>query len=222
MVTVSDPRVHQVPLRENHDPLEDASHALPTVAGHGASDGGNRYMLRSAVIEKLARASKDLDGASIAIVEGFRPTSVQAAEFAARQQHLSAVRPHLELEELERETSIFVAPPTPHAPHVSGGAVDLTLVDRRGRELDLGCPVDGFRQGADLTCFFACPDIPASARELRSQLATVLTAQDLVNYPSEWWHWSYGDRYWAYVTGHGAAIYGAAGAASNRPQSPRT
>ena len=29
-----------------------------------------------------------------------------------------------------------------------------------------------------------------------------------VNYPTEWWHWSFGDRYWAFVTGHGAARYG--------------
>jgi hypothetical protein len=30
----------------------------------------------------------------------------------------------------------------------------------------------------------------------------------LVNYPTEWWHWSYGDRYWALLTGADHAIYG--------------
>ena len=29
----------------------------------------------------------------------------------------------------------------------------------------------------------------------------VLSAAGLVNYPTEWWHWSYGDRYWALATG---------------------
>ncbi|MDT7587682.1 MAG: zinc D-Ala-D-Ala dipeptidase, partial [Pseudonocardiales bacterium] len=29
-----------------------------------------------------------------------------------------------------------------------------------------------------------------------------------VNYPTEWWHWSYGDRYWAIKTTAAAAIYG--------------
>jgi hypothetical protein len=43
--------------------------------------------------------------------------------------------------ELERLTSRFVAPIT-MAPHVAGAAVDLTLVDSGGRELDLGTPVD--------------------------------------------------------------------------------
>jgi zinc D-Ala-D-Ala dipeptidase len=29
-----------------------------------------------------------------------------------------------------------------------------------------------------------------------------------VNYPTEWWHWSYGDRYWAVMTDAPAALYG--------------
>ncbi|WP_281286552.1 M15 family metallopeptidase [Herbidospora galbida] len=41
-------------------------------------------------------------------------------------------------------------------------------------------------------------------------LGTALTEAGLVNYPTEWWHWSYGDRYWAHVTGAGTARYGSA------------
>ena len=37
----------------------------------------------------------------------------------------------------------------------------------------------------------------------------VMTAAGLVNYPREWWHFSYGDRYWACVTGSAQARYGA-------------
>ena len=36
----------------------------------------------------------------------------------------------------------------------------------------------------------------------------------LVNYPTEWWHWSYGDRYWALISGADAALYGPVLAAS--------
>ena len=39
-------------------------------------------------------------------------------------------------------------------------------------------------------------------------LADCLGDAGFVNYPTEWWHWSFGDRYWAFVTGHGAARYG--------------
>ena len=30
---------------------------------------------------------------------------------------------------------------------------------------------------------------------------------DFANYPTEYWHWSYGDRYWAYHKGEDHAIY---------------
>jgi D-alanyl-D-alanine dipeptidase len=36
----------------------------------------------------------------------------------------------------------------------------------------------------------------------------VLAAAGLVNYPGAWWHWSYGDRYWALLTGAGSAPFG--------------
>jgi D-alanyl-D-alanine dipeptidase len=39
-------------------------------------------------------------------------------------------------------------------------------------------------------------------------LGGALGAVGLVNYPTEWWHWSYGDRYWALTTGAPAALYG--------------
>jgi len=36
-----------------------------------------------------------------------------------------------------------------------------------------------------------------------------MEAAGFVNYPTEWWHWSFGDRYWAFCAGEHEAIYGA-------------
>ncbi|WP_436497049.1 hypothetical protein [Actinokineospora sp. HUAS TT18] len=65
--------------------------------------------------------------------------------------------------------------------HVAGAAVDLTLCTPGGVEL---------------------------GGEVKANLDTALTAVGMVNYPAEWWHWSYGDRYWAFVTGAVSARYG--------------
>ena len=54
----------------------------------------------------------------------------------------------------------------------------------------------------------AADGIGASARAHRVLLASVLGGAGLVNYPTEWWHWSFGDRYWALMTGADAAVYG--------------
>jgi len=55
------------------------------------------------------------------------------------------------------------------------------------------------------------PRIQSGAPEAhanRKTLTAALTNAGLVNYPTEWWHWSYGDRYWAFVTGAPHALYG--------------
>jgi zinc D-Ala-D-Ala dipeptidase len=35
-----------------------------------------------------------------------------------------------------------------------------------------------------------------------------MDAGGFINYPQEWWHWSYGDRYWAFQTSAEATLYG--------------
>ncbi len=104
-------------------------------------------------------------------------------------------------------TSRFVAP-VEVAPHVAGAAVDLTLVDACGDELDLGTPIDATPEQSDGRCYFAADGIGADARAHRELLAQVLCDAGLVNYPTEWWHWSFGDRYWALVSGAERALYG--------------
>ncbi|MCZ0970531.1 hypothetical protein O1L55_01370 [Streptomyces albulus] len=42
----------------------------------------------------------------------------------------------------------------------------------------------------------------------RALLGRALGGAGFVNYPSEWWHWSYGDRYWGLLTGARCAVYG--------------
>lgn len=38
-------------------------------------------------------------------------------------------------------------------------------------------------------------------------MGDVLEAVGFVNYPTEYWHWSYGDRYWAYHKQKSNALY---------------
>jgi D-alanyl-D-alanine dipeptidase len=58
-------------------------------------------------------------------------------------------------------------------------------------------------------CYTRAGNISEEARAHREILGAALTSAGMVNYPTEWWHWSYGDRYWALETGAAAARYGA-------------
>ena len=75
-------------------------------------------------------------------------------------------------------------------------------------DLSIGTPVDATPEASANACFFAAANIPAAARANRRLLGDALRGAGLVNYPTEWWHWSFGDRYWAATTGAPAAVYG--------------
>ncbi|WP_155351763.1 M15 family metallopeptidase [Acrocarpospora pleiomorpha] len=94
------------------------------------------------------------------------------------------------------------------APHVSGGAVDLTLCTQSGAELPMGTEVNATPPEADEACHTASTAISTQDTANRRLLITAMTATGFVNYPTKWWHWSYGDRYWAFTTGAPYARYG--------------
>jgi zinc D-Ala-D-Ala dipeptidase len=140
-------------------------------------------------------------------VEGYRPAHQQQAIIERYSAEIRAVRPGIGEPELHILTSRYVAP-LAVAPHVAGAAVDVTLVDSCGQELDLGTAIDATPEQSGGRCYFAADGISREARANRELLARVLCREGLVNYPTEWWHYSYGDRYWALATGAGAALYG--------------
>ena len=88
--------------------------------------------------------------------------------------------------------------------HQTGGAIDLTLCDRTGKEYDMGTRY--LEMGsATLTNSHR---ISKEARKNRRVLYKALTSQGFQNYPAEWWHYSYGDRMWATYQHQDYALYG--------------
>jgi D-alanyl-D-alanine dipeptidase len=197
-ILLSDPRVSAVPVLDNSEPLVRLEPALsPT-----------RELVRSGLADRLRVAHLALPpGIGLRVVEGHRSLAAQQSIITAYAAEVCASRPGISERELLMLTSRFVAP-VEVAPHVAGAAVDLTLVDACGDPLDLGTPIDATPEQSDGRCYFAADGIGADARAHRALLAEVLGGAGLVNYPTEWWHWSFGDRYWALVSGTGNALYG--------------
>ncbi|MFL6158802.1 MAG: M15 family metallopeptidase [Marmoricola sp.] len=197
-ILLSDPRVAAVPVIECGEPL----------VALDASFGPARALVRACLANRLEIAAGILPtGVRLQVVEGHRAIEDQQAIIARYSAEICALHPGISAAELDRLTSRFVAP-VAVAPHVAGAAVDLTLVDAFGEELDLGTAIDATPEQSGNRCYFASTRISAEARAHRDLLADVLGAVGLVNYPTEWWHWSYGDRYWALSSGVEAALYG--------------
>ncbi|HET8717832.1 MAG TPA: M15 family metallopeptidase [Nocardioidaceae bacterium] len=225
VVLMADPRVTEVPVQEIDEPLVDAREleSLFVDPQRDTGDGAFAHVRRE-LAQRLETAHGLLPhGYRLGLVEGYRPYALQEQYFSDYRGELVTARPDLSEPESYRLASRYVAPP-PVAPHVSGAAVDLVLLDADGRLVDMGSPINATPESSAGACYFAADNVSAEARQHRQLLAAALGEVGLVNYPTEWWHWSYGDRYWAFVTEQPAALYGpvcdvAAASRRCRPQS---
>ncbi|MCX4989575.1 M15 family metallopeptidase [Streptomyces sp. NBC_00568] len=209
IVLMSDPKIAAIPVVDCGEPLLDVRAEEPfPLDARRRDDSGAYAHLREGVLNRLVAAGELLpDGIRLLFVEGYRPPSLQRLYFDRYAAGLRAEHPEWDAARLRDVASRYVSPPE-IAPHSAGAAVDLTLVDADGRELDMGTPVNANPEESDGACYSAADGISGTARAHRRLLSDALTAAGLVNYPTEWWHWSYGDRYWALATGAGHALYG--------------
>jgi zinc D-Ala-D-Ala dipeptidase len=208
LVLMGDRRVAAVPVEECGDELIDTR--LTELASTPDENRQNPAyaFLRRSVAERLLQAQRALPpGIRVLLAEGYRPYEQQELYFTRRMRRLQDADPALSDADAFLKASEFVSPPE-IAPHVSGAAVDLTVVDERGVPLDMGTAIDATPEDSDGACYFAADNITAEARRNREILAAALTGAGFVNYPTEWWHWSFGDRYWALMTGQPHAIFG--------------
>ena len=127
-----------------------------------------RCFLRRATAERLARVQARLRklGLGLKIWDGYRPRSVQ-----------------WKMWKLVPDPR-YVADPHRGSRHNRGAAVDVTLVDSTGRELEMPTGFDDFTEKAHRDYQGAS----ATALRNRALLEQVMTAEGFVPLPTEWWH----------------------------------
>ena len=210
LILMNDPSVVGIPVQDCGEPLVDLGLDSRFIIDERLADpAGAHRLVRLGLAERLARATHQLpEGLRLLVIEGFRPLALQTEYFHAYQERLRASYPKRSDDEIYSLASQYVAPPLDVPPHCCGAAIDLTLADGDGRELDMGTRVNESPEESRGRCYTDSPSISPEAKSNRVILSTVLHEVGLVNYPTEWWHWSYGDRYWSFKTAAQAAIYG--------------
>ncbi|MEU7642412.1 M15 family metallopeptidase [Streptomyces sp. NPDC039016] len=209
IVLMSDPKVAAIPVAECGERLVDVRLGDSLLVDTRKQDPTDTFAyLREGVVERLLKAQMMLpQGLRLLFVEGYRPPSLQREYFEEYADQLRAAHLDWSAEQIHSAASRYVSPPE-IAPHSAGAAVDLTLAGADGHELDLGTRMNSDPEESAGACYTHAGNISEEARANRKLLGTVLTAAGMVNYPTEWWHWSFGDRYWALITGEAAALYG--------------
>lgn len=163
-----------------------------------------RCYLRKEAYERLREAKKYLpDGMRFRIWDAWRPFKLQEElyhKYAAdiiRQHHLENASEG----EQRRVVRSYVSEPRRDVElppvHTTGGAVDLTLVGADGRELDMGTEFDAFVE-TTRTNYYELHEGNEIVRDNRRILYHAMTRAGFTNLPSEWWHYDFGDRFWAY------------------------
>jgi len=130
-----------------------------------------KCLLRKKVAYALSAAQADFKakGYRIKIYDGYRPHSAQ-----------------WKLWENTPDKN-YVADPKKGSMHNRGAAVDLTLVDQNGKELDMGTPYDFFGKEAHINYTKHSKEVLAN----RKLLAQILKKHGFGTTKTEWWHFSY-------------------------------
>lgn len=130
----------------------------------------NICLLRKDVALRLLEVQRDLRkmGLGLKIWDGYRPLSVQKKMWEKVHDHR------------------YVADPAKGSNHNRGAAVDVTLVDKFGNELEMPTGFDDFSEkaGSDY------PEVSAEAKKNRELLKKVMMKHGFMPIKSEWWHFN--------------------------------
>ena len=159
---------------KSHDVILDLRYATANnVCGKKLYSDSTCYLHPDAVeaLSRAASSAKNL-GLKLKIFDGFRPLAVQKFMF----EKFPSNDPN----------GGFVSNPDGGViPHCRGVAVDLTLCDSSGNELEMGTDFDEF---SDLA-FHNCKKISAQAQQNRLILLSLMTESGWDFYSKEWWHY---------------------------------
>ena len=155
----------------SHDFVYELKYATPdNFLKQAVYDCGECY-LRKSTAEALVKANEAFKqlGYRIKLFDCYRPLSVQ--------KKMWKILPGTH----------YVANPAKGSKHNRGAAVDLTLVDAQGKELNMGTPFDFFGKEAHHTYTQHSKEV----LENRKLLKETLDKYNFKSIYSEWWHYEY-------------------------------
>ncbi|MFC3283982.1 M15 family metallopeptidase [Litchfieldella rifensis] len=214
--------VSRLPIEPGDEPLVPMSLApepvkvFPAYARLGIPGAVPECYVRESVYRRLLLVARALPpGTGLVVLDGWRPWRVQQYLFDTLYETIRTHHPEFDEETLLERTREFISVPSrdPSAPspHLTGGAVDVTLCDADGLMLEMGSLFDEASPASHSDFLERSDDLDERqrrARDHRRLLYHAMHAQGFTNLPSEWWHYDYGDQLWAHYGGHVQAIYG--------------
>lgn len=213
------PVINKIPIYENHEPLEIMTDTeklkhQPVYFLAGIKGSIEYCLMRKSVFEKLVIASQLLPPhLGLLVLDGWRSTETQQALQEETQARIAAQYTDLSPEEQRRLLQQFVAPApvgdNQVSPHLTGGAVDVTLFDiASGHTLFMGTEFDEVSELSYTAALETASEKNMPATLYRRLLYQAMTQAGFTNLPTEWWHYDYGNSLWAFYKNQ-SVVYGA-------------
>jgi D-alanyl-D-alanine dipeptidase len=207
-----------IPILNNDSPLVPCHHLSSRLITdpqyyHQNIPGATPYAyLREGVASRLVMAANLLPaGYRLVILDAWRPLEVQEALHDIYREYLQFEYDDLDNETIEELVHRYIAHPStdPKAPcpHFTGAAVDVTIMNHDDDLLDMGSLYNDFGEKASIDYFEKAED-NIEARTNRRLLFHVMTSVGFTNYSEEWWHYDFGNQFWAKSTNSQFAHYG--------------
>jgi D-alanyl-D-alanine dipeptidase len=168
---------------------------------------GETVYVRSSVASKLVAVQEKLQQIqpeySLKVFYGYRHPKIQKKYFENVKEELKYRYPEKTGVDLEAIVHNYIAVPQV-AGHPTGGAVDVTITSRDG-DIPMGSGVEDFSDNEKMHTFSST--VGETARKNRILLHDLMMEQEFAPFYGEWWHFSYGDKEWAYFYGKKESLY---------------
>ncbi len=215
---ITDTKVLEINIEDTLEPMLDIK-TLGTIAIGPSPEIPNNTdytKMRKTVYDMLLRAQQLLPkGLKFCLYEAYRSLELQKLLFDTRLKNVADLYPNYDANQLFQETIKMVSPVTlidgssNIPPHSTGAAIDVYLLDQDNQPIDMGIhPKDWLQDTAGVLSQTNSSVISKIAQQNRHLMNEALSKVGFINYPTEYWHWSYGDRYWAHATAAKHALYG--------------
>ena len=163
------------------------------------------FEVRKIVSDMLDKASKSLPkGYQFMLFETYRSEEKQISLWNIELEKNKQKYPEKNKEELDEITNLVIANPYKvGSGHQTGGAIDITLC-YNGYPIDMGSKyleTDNPKTKTD------SEGLTPEQKKNRELLVSTLAKVGLVNYPLEWWHFSYGEHEWAVLTNQKSTLF---------------
>ena len=196
-----------ITICDNDEKLVDLKKYCPQlIIRLGKKRLGEKAYVRLTVARMIKKALKFLPTDMTFIInDAWRSSQTQKRIYQEFIERFKKNNPYWSQKRIIQEVEKFVAPYQGNhvSGHLTGGAIDVRLY-KNGRKIPMKSRSLSYQENA----LSQQPKLPKYLQNNRRLMFEALQKAGLSNYPQEYWHWSYGDYYWAKRNKRKVAFYG--------------